>query len=242
MRCKDWLSAVLLCVCVGGESAWAQQSEVDKARLHYKVGVNALTDGDLKTARDEFREAAQLTPKNALIWYNLAVVQAKLEESQAAQDSLRRAMDLGLQGDLRSQAEDLLAALTYALQKNSVFDSVTSAMTQPGSRAPLISSMTARMSGRCELVLENPWQTADRPSSLSTSLPLTKLNPDGVEVGSDHVGRWYVLVRATAGERVISDGSKELSREKSFLFSSRFLAEKAGDALRKAISACGGRP
>lgn len=54
----------------------AQQSpEADSAQRHYQAGLAALEKNDLAMAEEEMQAAAQLAPKNALIFYELAVIQ-----------------------------------------------------------------------------------------------------------------------------------------------------------------------
>jgi FKBP-type peptidyl-prolyl cis-trans isomerase SlyD len=95
-------------------SVAAQQTDLDKARFHYRVGVKALENNDLQVARDEFQEAARLAPQNALIWFNVALVQSKLGATKEAREALDRATNLGLPKELKERSEDLLASLEYA--------------------------------------------------------------------------------------------------------------------------------
>jgi hypothetical protein len=48
-----------------------------EAQKHYRIALEALKDNDFATAADELTAASKLAPKNALIWYNLAVVESK---------------------------------------------------------------------------------------------------------------------------------------------------------------------
>jgi tetratricopeptide (TPR) repeat protein len=95
-------------------------SETDQereARLHYKTALAALANNDLPAAEEELKAAANLTPKNPLIFYNLAVVQSKRDETKDAFDSLEQAEILGIPADSKNAAEDLHASLQYKLKK-----------------------------------------------------------------------------------------------------------------------------
>jgi hypothetical protein len=95
---------------------FAQQQENVEAARHYKVALVALEKNDLDMALKELRICAQLAPENALVHYNLAVVQSKKEgQSSEALTSLQRAMNLGLPPEKKDDAEALLAKLTYDL-------------------------------------------------------------------------------------------------------------------------------
>jgi hypothetical protein len=115
---RIWIVTVVLLLSAVAQVS-AQNADVDNARLHYRVGTKALEDNDLATARDEFQKAARLTPGNALIWYNLAIVQSKLGEATGARDSLKRADDLGLPKELKAGADELLASILYEERRSS---------------------------------------------------------------------------------------------------------------------------
>ena len=73
------------------------QNSVERdARKHYLVALEAIQNDDLAVATDELNRAAALAPGNALIWYNLAVVESKKGESKAALEHLHKATALGL--------------------------------------------------------------------------------------------------------------------------------------------------
>ena len=90
----------------------AQNTQVDP-EFRYKVGLAALDAGDLSTALQEFEAAARLSPDNALIRYNLAIVYQKRGAFAAALENLERAVTLGLPDHLQKLAADLLPKLTY---------------------------------------------------------------------------------------------------------------------------------
>jgi hypothetical protein len=92
------------------------QENVEAAR-HYKVALVALERNDLDIALEELSVCARLAPDNALVHFNLAVVQSKKEgQSAEALASLQRAMNLGLPPEKKDAAETLLATLTYDLK------------------------------------------------------------------------------------------------------------------------------
>src|SRR5260370_34536908 len=62
----------------------AVSASEEEAKKHYKIAVVALQNNDLATAEDELKKAADLSPKNALIFYNLAVVASKQSDLHAA--------------------------------------------------------------------------------------------------------------------------------------------------------------
>ena len=48
-----------------------------EARKHYRIGLVAIQNNDLPTAEDELANAVELSPKNVLMLYNLAMVDSK---------------------------------------------------------------------------------------------------------------------------------------------------------------------
>src|SRR5208282_186061 len=90
-----------------------------EARKHYKIALAALQNNDLATAEDELRMAAQLTPRNPLIYYNLAVVAEKRGDIHGADESLAKAEHLHLPADVKDQAETLRGEIDYKLQQES---------------------------------------------------------------------------------------------------------------------------
>ena len=74
----------------GGEVQ--QAADADVAQRHYQAGLAALEKNDLAAAEEEMQAAAQLAPKNAMIFYKLAVIQSKRGEWEAGnQEHIRRA-------------------------------------------------------------------------------------------------------------------------------------------------------
>src|SRR5579863_7943308 len=65
-----------------------------EAQKHYRIALEALKNNDLSTAADELNQAAQLAPKNAVIWYNLAQVESKKGDSKLALEHLQKAESL----------------------------------------------------------------------------------------------------------------------------------------------------
>jgi hypothetical protein len=92
------------------------------AKKHYLVALEALKKNDLPVALDELKQAAALAPSNALIWYNIAVVESKKGDSKAALEHLHKATSLGLPPSQQNAVDDLDAKLTYDLKKKQLSD------------------------------------------------------------------------------------------------------------------------
>lgn len=99
-----------------GQSATLTPQEKE-AQKHYRIALEAVKNNDFATASDELKAASELTPKNALIWYNLAVVESKKGDSKLALDHLHKATSLGLPKTLQNDAEALEAKLSYAVRQ-----------------------------------------------------------------------------------------------------------------------------
>jgi hypothetical protein len=95
----------------------ALTSHEKEAQKHYRIALEAIKNNDLATASDELKEAADLAPKNALIWYNLAVVESKKGDSAPALEHLQEAETLGLPKTLQNDADQLEAKVTYDVKK-----------------------------------------------------------------------------------------------------------------------------
>lgn len=105
------LIVALTMVCAGDLRA---DNDAETAKFKYKVALKAIENGDWPVAEQNLREAARLAPDNALIWYNLAIVESKSNDKiREALDSLHKAISLGLSGKVKDQADDLLVDLTY---------------------------------------------------------------------------------------------------------------------------------
>jgi tetratricopeptide (TPR) repeat protein len=92
----------------------------NKAKQHYLAAKEALANGDLDSALNELNAAAALAPGNAVIWYNVAVVESKKNNPDAAMQHLRKAIRLGLPSDLKDQALELQSSLKSTIvQKGS---------------------------------------------------------------------------------------------------------------------------
>lgn len=112
-----------------------------EAQKHYLVAVEALKNNDLTTALRELKAAAELAPKKALIWYNLAVVESKTDDSAQAAKDLQKAESLGLPKNLQSEGDELSAKLTYKTE-NSVkggADQPNKPAAQPAETGPTLS-------------------------------------------------------------------------------------------------------
>ena len=97
----------------------AAQDNNEEAKRKYRVGLAALEDGDLNAAAENFERASRLAPQNALIRYNLAIVQSKRGENLPAKSNLEAAIALGLEEKTKDEAETLLAKIVYRLEKSS---------------------------------------------------------------------------------------------------------------------------
>jgi|ERR1017187_959523 tetratricopeptide (TPR) repeat protein len=87
-----------------------------EAQKHYRIAQEALKNNDLSTASDELKTAADLAPKNALIWYNVAVVESKKGDSTVALEHLEKAESIGLPKNLQNDADQLEAKLSYEIE------------------------------------------------------------------------------------------------------------------------------
>ena len=101
----------------GGEAQ--QATDADAAQRHYQAGLAALEKNDLAAAEEEMQAAARLAPKNALIFYKLAVIQSKRDEWQPALKNIDAARKLGLPKKLEDEALQLAAdVIMKQLQAN----------------------------------------------------------------------------------------------------------------------------
>jgi tetratricopeptide (TPR) repeat protein len=102
---------------VGGEAQ--QAADADSAQRHYQAGLAALEKNDLAAAEEEMQAAAKLAPKNAMIFYKLAVIQSKRDEWQPALKNIDAARKLGLPKNLEDEALQLAAdVIMKQLQAN----------------------------------------------------------------------------------------------------------------------------
>jgi tetratricopeptide (TPR) repeat protein len=112
---------LLLCVAsmstMAGAAQFPGQGDAEEGAFHDRVGRIALKDGDLTVAAHEFNEAARLTPSNAVVWYNLGVVESRRKNPKLAIEHLQRALRLGLPAVEKAAADELLATMTYKTQK-----------------------------------------------------------------------------------------------------------------------------
>jgi len=101
----------------GGEVQ--QEADADAAQRHYQAGLAALEKNDLAVAEEEMQTAAKLAPKNAMIFYKLAVIQSKRDEWQPALKNIDAARKLGLPKNLEDEALQLAAdVIVKQLQAN----------------------------------------------------------------------------------------------------------------------------
>lgn len=94
-----------------GGGAAQQTANADAAQRHYQAGLAALEKNDLAAAEEEMQAAAKLAPKNALIFYKLAVIQSKRGEREAGIKSVSVAQKLGLPKKLQEAANQLSAEM-----------------------------------------------------------------------------------------------------------------------------------
>jgi hypothetical protein len=76
-----------------------QSTQEGEAGRHQQLALSALQDGNLEAAANELNKAADLAPRNALIQYDLGVVESQLGRVESALNHLRTARDLGLPTD-----------------------------------------------------------------------------------------------------------------------------------------------
>ena len=93
-----------------------------EAQKHYRIALVAIKNNDFSTASDELKAASELAPKNALIWYNLAVVESKKGDSAPALEHLQKAETLGLPKTLQTDADQLEAKLAYDVKRKVKLD------------------------------------------------------------------------------------------------------------------------
>jgi hypothetical protein len=98
-----------------GQSATLTPQEKE-AQKHYRIALEAIKNNDFTTASDELKTAADLAPKNALVWYNLAVVESKKGDSAPALEHVQKAERLGLPKNLQNDADQLEAKLSYEIE------------------------------------------------------------------------------------------------------------------------------
>jgi hypothetical protein len=102
-----------------GGRAVQQTAGADAAQRHYQAGLAALEKNDLAAAEEEMQAAAKLAPKDALIFYKLAVIQSKRDEWQPALKNIDAARKLGLPKNLEDEALQLAAdVIVKQLQAN----------------------------------------------------------------------------------------------------------------------------
>jgi len=102
-----------------GGRAVQQTADAGAAQRHYQAGLAALEKNDLAAAEEEMQAAARLAPKDALIFYQLAVIQSKRDKWQPALKNIDVARKLGLPKNLKDEALQLAAdVIMKQLQAN----------------------------------------------------------------------------------------------------------------------------
>lgn len=119
-----YLRYLICCVSVllAVSAAFAQNETQDAARRHMIRGVAAIemakTESDLRAAADEFRRATEIDPKLAGAWYNLAAVQAKLQDHAGAIASFKRYLELEPSSEDAPKVRDEIVKLEYRLERS----------------------------------------------------------------------------------------------------------------------------
>ncbi len=108
--------SVLATVATLPAFARSQPSAQEKAKLHYDAAMIALKRNDLAGAEQELLTALEYDKANALIYFNLAVVQ-KSRSPDAALANLDSAEALGLPVAERRSAAKLRPQILYAMGK-----------------------------------------------------------------------------------------------------------------------------
>jgi hypothetical protein len=145
-------------VGTGNPDARPSNSALDEAKAHFNVGMAALNDSNYIVALGEFEAAARLAPNNALVYYNLAIVQDRLRDTGDALANIQRAVALGLPPDVKAKADKLSASLTYEREK--VNDDVAWLRQQSGKALLIVCGVRTTWvetrfdgSGGCDLAL-----------------------------------------------------------------------------------------
>lgn len=94
--------------------------EAKQAQLHYRIALEALKNNDLNTATAELKSASELAPNNALIWYNLAVVESNNGDANSALEHLHKALNFGLPAKQKEEADGMEAKLIYEGRKQAL--------------------------------------------------------------------------------------------------------------------------
>lgn len=112
---RSQLAFVLPFLFVVSALSFQTPDRTAEARKHFQIAVVALQNNDLQTAQEELKKSAELSPRNSLVFYNLAVVESKLGDIHGADASLTKAERLRIPIRERQDAEKLRAEIDYAL-------------------------------------------------------------------------------------------------------------------------------
>jgi hypothetical protein len=180
---------------VAASLALAAASGDRDAEPHYKTAVVALKDDNMAIAAEEMSEAAKLAPENPLVLYGLAVVQSRNDQPELALPNIEKATSLGLPPKESAEAEDLTAAIRYAIKKNA---------------AEQKRITPTKLWGSYDFTLEDPAQEfIDRAGHAvyKTTTPLTReMSLWKIEDDSNIRGHW--LEKNTITEEIIYADSK----------------------------------
>ncbi|RAL20171.1 hypothetical protein DL240_18305 [Lujinxingia litoralis] len=123
MRARRGMVAALLTVTLAASPAQAQASGGDphdaaqRAEVHYQMAMRLFNQGRYREAVEEFDQALVLLD-DPIFWCNRAVPLMKLDEMDAARESLASCRDgLPAGSEDRAQVDAQLAALTVAVRQ-----------------------------------------------------------------------------------------------------------------------------
>jgi tetratricopeptide (TPR) repeat protein len=171
-----------------------------EAQTHYKIAVLAVDNGDFDIALKELAQASQLDPNNAVIWYNLAIVQSKKGKNSEALSSIEQALKLGVPEELKVAAEDFKVKVAYEHEKQE---------SRPKPDEENLQSKTRPGTPTIEQTLEYLNKIAD-----SDPMPTTDLDEDAISSfnGKFFVDRkmiwWSHMIHSGGSNMVVFCGNK----------------------------------
>ena len=104
------------------------------AEAHFLLGVRATDQGDYAAAIEHLREAVRILPRQSYFWHALGYAQAKLDRTQDALESARRAMATSA----TSEQESMAGALLQKLRGDA-----SAAASVPGAKRPPVTTPSA---------------------------------------------------------------------------------------------------
>jgi tetratricopeptide (TPR) repeat protein len=214
-----------------------------EAQKHYRIALEAIQNNDLSTAIEELKSAADLAPKNALIRFNLAVVESKRGDSVSALADLQTASKLGIPAAQQNDADELEAKLTYGLRQEElsnklkdVFGSVKGVQinTDCGQPYHIISAANWSVHDASISLFKDEYKTVNTVISANNyvtntehftatySAKLADLSPEvnvTTEPGNDaYTCTFYQILITTSGNKDVIAGNEQGIRSQRFQF------------------------